>query len=779
MLISCNILKKHIKNSETIDFVSLWDKFTIRTAEVEGVSLRGNNFDGVITAKILEVNDHPESKKLHILKVDTGKETLQIVCGAPNVRVGLIAPCALIGSHIDGIEITKRPLVGYDSYGMMCSGKELGISDDHSGLLELPEDTPIGKDIKELFPIEDIIVEIDNKSLTHRPDLWGHYGIAREVAAITGHELLPLELNTDVPDKKKLKIKINNPELCYRYIGTKIDNIENNKTPIWMQIFLYYAGMRSINLLVDLTNYVMLELGQPMHAFDSRVVKNIEVGLAKDGDTYTTLDGQERHLSNQDLMIKNGGEYFAIAGVMGGLDSEIVEDTNSIVLESACFEPSTVRKTAINLGLRTEASARYEKSLDPNLALTAANRFIKLLRDENPNMEFGSAITDEYPTVQTENQIELNKDYLYRYMGFEVEDKLVVDILTSLGFKVKKLAKKFVITVPTYRSTKDITMPADIIEEISRMYGYENFKHVPLRMDMTFGNQEITYDTEYYVKDYLANRYNLHEINTYLWNKTTFLKKIGVEVDNVKLLGKSEDNILRKDLNLSMLEAASNNINNYEEFGLFEIGTTIINDECERHLSIMLVRNNDNLKLGYYQIKDYVYSMFKSLKNIEVEFALISDKETYYNNELTLGVLNEGKILGFITVFNRKVSNQISKKKVFICADINFDNFVELSNNLNTYREVSKYPRTTLDYTIITERGTFYKRLEDILNEFTSPIIIKRELRDIYLDGDTKKVTIRYTVGSDEKTLTREELDDFKNKFIEHIQNNNLNIIEQ
>ena len=225
MKISCNLLKKHIKDSDTIDFIKVWDKFTIRTAEVEGIELKGNNFDGVITARILEVSNHPESKKLHILKVDTGKERLQIVCGAPNVRVGLIGACIKVGGHIDGIEIGVRPLAGVASHGMMCSGKELGISEDHSGIIEFPEDTPIGVDIKELFPIEDIIVEIDNKSLTHRPDLWGHYGIAREIAAITGHELLPLEVNTEVPEKKKLKVKINNPDVCYRYIGTKLDNI--------------------------------------------------------------------------------------------------------------------------------------------------------------------------------------------------------------------------------------------------------------------------------------------------------------------------------------------------------------------------------------------------------------------------------------------------------------------------------------------------------------------------------------------------------------------------
>ena len=777
MLISCNLLKKHIKNSEDIDFISIWDKFTIRTAEVEKVEIKGEQFDGVVTAKILEVHEVPNSKKLHILKVDTGDEKLQIVCGAPNVRVGLISACIKVGGHIGDIEISVRPLAGIASHGMMCSGSELGINDDHNGIIELPEDTPIGVDLKELYPIEDIIVEIDNKSLTHRPDLWGHYGIAREIAAITNHELLLLDINGDEPNSKRLKIKINNPESCYRYIGTKLDNITNNKTPMWMQIFLYYTGMRSINLLVDLTNYIMLELGQPMHAFDSRIVKDIEVGFAKNEDTYTTLDGTERNLTSEDLMIKNGGNYFAIAGVMGGLDSEIVSDTNSIILESACFEASTIRKTAIRLGLRTEASARYEKSLDPNLAIIAARRYIELLKDENPYLEFGSAITDIYPTVQEENNVELDKSYLYKYLGFNIDDKIVIQILTSLGFKVKNLSKKFNITVPTFRSTKDITMPADIIEEISRMYGYENFNHIPLTMAMTFGNEETIYDTEYEVKDYLANRFNLHEIHTYLWNKTSFLKKIGVEVDNVKLLGKKEDNILRNDLNLSMLEASIENLKKYNEFGLFEIGT-IIKEETKRQLSIILVKDNNNLKNGYYQIKDYIYNLFKSLKNIETKFILLDEPSTYYNNELTLGIIVNNDLLGYITVFNKKVTNAVNKKKSFICANIDFDKYCMILPNTNIYNEISKYPTTTLDYTIITKRGTFYKNLEEVLDKFNSPIIMKRDLIDIYLDENAKKVTIRYTVGSLEKTLTSEELEDFKNRFIDYLNNNDLKIIE-
>lgn len=778
MKISCNILKKHIKNSETIDFLSLWDKFTIRTAEVEGVEIKGNNISGVITAKIVECIKHPDSKKLHILKVDTGKEIKQIVCGAPNVHEGLIGALIEVGGVIDGVTIDARPLAGVTSYGMMCSGKELGISDDHSGIIELPSDTPIGRAINEVLPINDIIVEIDNKSLTHRPDLWGHYGIAREVAAITNHELLPLEIDETECNINKLDIKINDPELCYRYVGVKLDKIENMLTPLWMQVFLYYAGMRSINLLVDLTNYLMLELGQPMHAFDSRVVKNIEVGLANDGDEFTTLDGTKRSLSKDDLMIKNGGEYFAVAGVMGGLDSEIVADTNSIVLESATFEPSTVRKTAIRLGLRTEASARYEKALDPNMAMIASKRFIYLLKKENPEMIFGSAITDVYPTVQKENEITLNKSYLYKYMGFDIDDQAVINILESLDFKVENNKDNFKIVAPTFRSTKDITMPADIIEEISRIYGYENFEHVPLKMDLTFMADEPVYDSEYEVKNYLATKYNLHEIQTYLWNKTSFLKKTNININNVKLLGKTDDNILRNDLGLSMLESASVNINNYSEFGLFEIGSIILGTETKRRLSIILVKDADDIKNAYYQIKDIVNNLFKQFKNTDIIFEF-GKAETYYNNDLTLNVIANNKVVGNIKVYKREVANKISKKKCFVLLDIDFDEFVNLPIKTIIYEEVSKYPTTLLDYTIITERGTYYKDLDTVLNKFSSPIIMKRDLKDIYLDGDTKKVTIRYTVGLSDKTLTTEELTNFKDEFIKFLIKNNLSIIEE
>ena len=494
MLISCNKLKSHIKNPEDIDWLNIWDTFTLRTAEVEKVTVKGDTFDNVVVGEIKECIPHPNSDHMHILQVDYGdKEPIQVVCGANNVRVGLKTAYIKVGGHIDGMEIKARPLRGILSNGMCCSGRELGISDDHDGIIEAPDDWVVGTDIKDYLPVRDIIVEIDNKSLTNRPDLWGHYGIAREICAITNHELLPLDILEIENNKEDLNIVIKDDNLCYRYTGLKIDNIKNNKTPLEMQIFLFYVGMRSISLLVDLTNVLMMELGTPMHAFDARVVKNIEVGLANEGDIYTTLDGVERSLTSDMLMIKNGDQYFGIAGVMGGLDSEILPDTTSIFLESACFNAASIRRTATNLGLRTEASARYEKSLDPNMTDLAIKRLAYLLKEQNPDMVIASNLTDIYPRKLKEEQIILDKKTLSIYMGRTLEDEEVKNILEKLGFKVEIENNYYDVTVPTFRATKDIKIKEDLIEEVARIYGLENFIPKPLKLDLTVKEHETIF----------------------------------------------------------------------------------------------------------------------------------------------------------------------------------------------------------------------------------------------------------------------------------------------
>ena len=776
MLLSCNKLKSYIKNSNDIDWENIWKTFTIRTAEVESVKKVGNNLDNVVIAKIVKCEKHPDSDHMHILQVECGEENpVQVVCGAPNVRVGLKTAYIKVGGHIEGIEIKSRPLRGIISNGMCCSGKELGISDNHDGILELPFDAPVGMNIKEYLPIEDIIVEIDNKSLTNRPDLWGHYGIAREIAAITNHELLPLEISEiEDENKEKLKITIKEPNLCYRYSGLKVNNLTNNKTPLDMQIFLYYVGMRSISLFVDLTNYIMLELGQPMHAFDSRVVKEIEVGLANDGDTYTTLDGIERKLTKDMLMIKNGNNYFGIAGVMGGLDSEILRDTTSIFLESATFNAGNIRKTAVALGLRTEASSRYEKSLDPNLTTYAIKRLMYLLKKENPNLEIASKLTDIYPNELTEQVIKLNKKTLKIYMGKELPENEIKEILEKLGFKVEINKDFYNVTVPTFRATKDIKIEQDLIEEIARMYGLENFSPKPLKLDLTVVEHENVYNQEYEVKELLATKFDMNEVNSYIWYDSEMLKKIGIDKSGIKLLGKSENNILRDDLSLSLMNIIENNLKNYKRFGIFEIGTTIENNSNRRKLSIILVDDEKNIENIYMNMKTIVKYLFKNLKNKNVTFVDNINERNYYEDTLGKKVIIDDEVIGEVNVLSKRVANKIGKKKAIVCTELDFDKYVDIEKNKIIAKDISKYPTVELDYTIIMPDNKKYIELLEVLKAFKSNLIQSYNLLGTY----ENKYTIRYIIGSDHKTLDQKDLSNFKERFIEHIKNNGLSIIE-
>ena len=777
MKISSNQLKKYIKNSEDIDFLKVWDLFTIRTAEVEDVEVKGEDLKDVVVAQITSCEQHPTKDKYHILKVTDGKEEYSILCGAPNVRVGLKAPLVKVGGVVSGITIEEKTIAKVLSQGMMCAGDELGITSNHEGILELPEDTPLGVDIRDVLPIRDIIVEIDNKSLTNRPDLWGHYGIAREVAAITKHELLPLDLIEVNNNKENLDIVIKNPELCYRYCGLKIENITNNITPIEMQIFLHYVGMRSIDLIVDLTNFVMLELGQPMHAFDGRVVKNIEVGLADKDSTYTTLDGVERKLNENILMIKNADNYFGIAGIMGGLDSEILSDTTTIVLESATFDATSIRKSATALGLRTEASARYEKSLDPEMAITAAKRFSYLLKLQNPNMEFASNLTDIYSKKYDQVNITLKKSKLRTYIEKEIPEDEIINILESLGFKIESKEDVYMITVPSYRATKDITMDADIIEEISRMYGYENMELIPLKLDLTLTEHENIYDKEYDIKKFLSGYKNMHEVHSYLWYDSEFLKENNIEKTGVSILNNKDKSLLRDDLALSLLPMVRDNFKNYESFGLFEIGTVVKDEENKRELAILLCDSISNVEYVYRKAKGIIADLLKKNKNVNVSFRH-SKTEKYYNELYSQEILIGDNIIGAINLVDTKVTNGLAKKKCVITIRVDIDKLLEMPKETLVFKEISKYPTVNLDYTIIANKEAKYEEIEKIAKSYEAENIKDLMLLDIYKDKEKTKYTIRFTVGSNEKTLTQAELNMFKNEFIKHVKENGLDIME-
>ena len=438
MFISMNWIKDFV-NLDGLDIDKLIYNFTMSTAEVEQIIKYGYDTCGVKVGLIESVENVENSDKLHKVTVNIGNEKVISICGAKNARVGIKIPFAPVGAKVCGIDVKQSCLAGHDSFGVCLSEKELGVSDDHSGLMILDDSLKVGEDIKNIIPLEDTIFEVDNKSLTNRPDLWGHYGIAREFAAITNRELKPLEM-VDLEEYNslpKIDVEVESADDCFRYSAISVDNIKKKEADYKIKTRLYYTGLRSINLLADLTNYVMLEVSQPLHAFDRRFIDSVRVSKLKEDTDFVTLDGESRKLPSGTLMIRNKktDTPVAIAGIMGGEGTEIKEDTENLLLESATFDSTLIRKSALKIALRTDAAARYEKTLDPENVKIASARFIKLLKDLDEGVKVSSCFTDVYLKKYPLVTIDVNKKYFDRYMGVSLPIEDIVKTLENLKFK--------------------------------------------------------------------------------------------------------------------------------------------------------------------------------------------------------------------------------------------------------------------------------------------------------------------------------------------------------
>jgi len=783
--ISLNWIKDYV-DLEGIDIKELWYRFTMSTAEVEEVEFVGQDIQKVVVGKVLSVIPHPESKKLKIAQVDSGDGILQVVCGAPNVAEGILVPLAKIGGSVKKLpELGKVKLVGVESFGMLCSAEELGISDDHTGLLILDGDYAPGTDIKSIINIDDVIVEIDNKSLTNRPDLWGHYGIAREVAAIYGRELKPMEVDSleGAVSKERLNISVEDTEKCLRYSVLKIDGIKKLKTSMNMKVRLFYCGMRSISPLVDLTNYLMLEMGQPMHAFDSRQVESgIVVRSTKEPTLFKTLDGSERKLPEEVLLICNKEKPVAIAGIMGGEDSEVLEDTTSILLESATFEGASTRKSSTKIGLRTEASARYEKMIDPNMTVLAIQRFVKLLRDMQADIQFASALTDIYCNKLEPINITITKPYIDKYIGNNLTTEKMADILRSLEFVVDVDGDTFKIKVPTFRATKDITMKVDIIEEITRIFGYDNI--VPQTLDIALKPLQYNEEriTENKIKELLSERFDASEVNSYIWYDNTFNSKMGIETNaQVKVLNPQaqDSNTLRDSMVPGMLGFAEKNEKTYEDFCMFEIASVFkassTKEKCEQHKNICIlaaskIKSEDDL---FYDLKGMVTFISKTIKNATLDFAVCTSEYNWVHPMKSVDVSYKGSLMGYIAVVHPMIKKNIGKKLNIAVLEINRDVLQAINTDTVKYKEPSKFPEVVLDYSFIVDNGvTFDKLLEDI-HAFKSDLLNDFEFVTIYtgksLPEGKKSMTFRFVIGSNEKTLSSDDINAFAKSLIDYM----------
>ena len=781
MKISLNWINDFVDLTD-VDYKELIKKFTLATAEVEELYDVGKDIDGVIVARVVSCENHPKSDHLHILKVDTGNEVVDCICGAKNVREGMLVAFATVGAKVVGGEIKDATIAGYASRGMCCSKEELGLAEKSDGIWEIVDDVPLGTNIKDLYQIEDTIFEIDNKSLTNRPDLWGHYGIAREIAVLLNRPLKNIvvdDLNYYAQmDRVPVEVLTDN---CLRYSCIKIANVTKKVSPENVQIRLYHCGMRPINLLADLTNYVMLELGQPMHAFDGNAAQKIEVRDLSRPTEFVTLDKQKRVLDVGTMMICNEKEPICVAGVMGGLYSEIVDDSDSVLLEGACFDSSSIRKTAIKLGLRSEASNRYEKSLDPEMTVTAIGRYFHILRYIDTGVRVVSGLSDVYNRHYEKKVISTTAEFINHYTGLKLSNVYITDILTRLGFGVRNDGFNLQIEVPSFRATKDVTIPVDIVEEVARIYGYDNIAPEPVKEIIEPVEQSPEHLMEYNIKLTLAEKFGLNETHSYIWSDEASNKNLNIETtSHVKILNSivQENNQLRSEILPSLLKVVNDNKNLLTDFGTFEIGRVITgldenkNAVEKKHLGVAIFSTTKSEKDLYLKTKQIVETLAVEFLNKNVSYKLKTVQKNYIHPINNAQIFVDDKCVGYIALLHPLTKNAINKKASVAVLELDFSEFAKIEMQKAEIKMPSKYQATTLDFNfVVDEKVVFADSLEDLKRVATN-LCYEISLKDIYQNKITmphkKSITYSVKIWSDTHTLLGEEIENFHKAFIQN-----------
>lgn len=542
---------------------------SLHTAEVEGVETFGDAIKDVVVGHVIECGQHPGADKLSLTLVEYGgEEPVPVVCGAPNVRQGLKIAFAPVGSKLPGdLKIKKAKLRGEMSRGMICSERELEMSEEHNGILELPDDAPIGARVIDYMGMVDSVLELDNKSLTHRPDLWGHYGFARELSVILDRPLKPLDLDVAWPKSAgDWNITLSDQDGCPQYGAVEIDlGGTPGQAPTWMRNRLQAVEQRPVSDIVDITNYVLLEIGQPTHAFDAQRLRGgaIEVRAAQDGEKFTTLDEVERTLDQNDLIIADGERAVALAGVMGGLDTEVTDSTTKILLESAVFHPTRIRRTAQRLALRSEASTRFEKSLDPAYTEQATARFCNLLLAMRPEAKVLNAPQVEGSAQTPEVVVQLDPARTAQLLGIDLDQAGISGILQRLGFEVEEQGALLAVKVPSWRATKDVSMSIDLVEEVGRIYGYDRIQAAPLNAPVEVPAQQPLRLLGRKLIQRLVTSHGAFETQSYSFLDNSWASRLGLSREDFVCIGnpvQAEVELMRRDPVPSLLEQAVGNL---------------------------------------------------------------------------------------------------------------------------------------------------------------------------------------------------------------------------
>lgn len=767
-------------------------RLTMSTAEIETIEQMNPHLARVITAKILNVLPHPNADKLTLVDIDTGKETLRVVCGAPNHKKGDVVAFAPDGTTLtEGFTVKKTKIRGEESCGMLCSGKELGISDDHSGILILPSTTPIGKPLSEIYSAwHDVRIEIDNKSITHRPDLWCHEGFAREIAALFGRKLIdPVDYSIEKTfgNSNDLKVVIENGEASPRYCGLYVKNIKIDPSPDWLKARITAIGMRPINNIVDITNYVMVEIGEPMHAFDRKKLRGntIFVRMAHNGEHIMTLDGQTHVLSDTDIVIADAGGAIALAGVMGGGESEIDDSTNEIVLEAANFNPIHIRRTANRYNLRTEAAIRFEKSLDPELCPRAIIRCFQLIKELIPDAVAITPIVDAYPKKAQKISISTSFSFVRRKLGKEISNDDIKRILQSLQFNVSHSGDTLTVDVPSYRATKDISIPDDIVEEVGRLHGYDHIE--PKAPFVPCGPPQINEKRafERLVKDIMVKDNHLIEVSNYSFVGEAQLKKLGLDGSKELKLKNPlslEQDRLRRSLLPNLFYNTVLNERYHEAFGIFELGRVYLKDDknspklAEEKTCVAGIIYERKPSTPLFYCARRVVSVLLTKLRIK-DFEILPETTNlppYAHPGRSAKVYAMKKEIGIISELHPVTRENLDIKGHASFFELDVDDLLAAEKEPIKFTEIPRFPEVPFEVSVLVPSREYAAPLCDIVRT-CSQLVRSCNIISIYegspIPQGKKSVSLHIVFGSNEKTLEPAEIDALQKTVIKALEN--------
>ncbi len=790
MHISLNWIKDFVALPE-MSPKELGSRFTLATAEVEDVIVKGANLKPILCVEIKSLKPHPDSDKLNLVTFDYGKgQQKEVVCGAPNVKVGLKVPYAPIGTTLpNGMTLEPKKIRGILSDGMLCSETELGLGEGKGGLMELGSDAIPGTPLPDYLKIpSDIVLDVDNKSLTHRPDLWGYLGLAREFAA---NHKTPLKnpftpewmkkMESQIPQAESpIKVEVNEDSSCLAYLGLAVDNIKMGPTPEWMKTRLETVGMRSINLIVDISNYVMVELGMPNHVFDRDKIKGGKVLIAKASAAtkFKTLDDADRDLSPTDTLISDTEKSLVLAGIMGGLNSGVDQTTSKIFIEVANWEAPEVRKTSVRLGLRTDSSQRYEKTLDSNLCQRTLFRLVELILENCPDAKVSGRMEKfvKQDKLSRELTFSITHKEIVTALGMEIPAATIQDIFERLDFKVKG---NFEVTVPTYRTTKDISCKADLVEEIGRMIGYDNINPVSPMLPVEPVRLSPTKQFHRKVQDFMIMQGKALQVMTYPLTGKDSLTRAHWPSQNdhlvlVNALSVEQDR-MRPSLIPSALEVAAQNQKNYDSFSFFELGRSYLDYEKER----------SQLLIGYYskdasRFLELENTVEKLLSYLNVNFAFAPKNEKFTNPLFPANwaglhphefqnIQIMGKFLGGLTTVHPLVLRSFKVKGFLSVAVIDITDLENREMKDKTkYQPISKFPTSSADFTVVMNSDLPSAAVITALNSLKVKEIKSKSIVDVFVLNDTQKaVSIRTIFEDVEKTLSPETIKDCEQKIVQ------------